>query len=343
MATSFLLLLAPLLRGEALQSHTLLLQCTASFQVLDLNYLCSRSLAPLTQPGWGWESIHAVSPPSRYRKHVLPFSPLHSFYSILRALHPLWGRGGTGLITLGCFFLQINQTPLITQMIEIQLFGEWYTVLINLNLHCMSRELMFLFLIAGNLAGGSDWINRSRFSRSACENCGVAVACRVLHTQRGRCLQPAGEVTLLAGLWSAATGDTIRVDRGDRLHSRVIYYSSVKSRHTKWPQWLSKWPLAYRCGGLGCMLNWSDSRAGWGGFRPLPSQENSQNAQRQKAALISLYVVSSQTLFFFCLRVQRRPSSCDHISQTIIHHVLCLLSWIFPPCVSSLLFPARHQ
>ena len=78
----------------------------------------------------------------------------------------------TGLLTSWFFFFQqINQMPLITQMIEIQLFAEWYTVLINLNLHCMSLELMFLFLIQLNLAGGSDWINRSRFPYSGSVNC----------------------------------------------------------------------------------------------------------------------------------------------------------------------------
>lgn len=54
------------------------------------------------------------------------------------------------------FFQQVNQAPHITQMSDIQLFAEWYTVLINMNLHGMSLELIFLFLIRGNQAGGSD-------------------------------------------------------------------------------------------------------------------------------------------------------------------------------------------
>ena len=95
---------------------------------------------------------------------------LPSIYSSLKAQHLPGKREGKNRSShffiyffFFFFFQQINQMPLITQMIEIQLFAEWYTVLINLNLHCMSLELMFLFLIRRNLAGGSDWINRSRF------------------------------------------------------------------------------------------------------------------------------------------------------------------------------------
>ncbi len=78
---------------------------------------------------------------------------------------------------LDFFFQWINQMPRITQMIEIQLFAKWYTVLINLNLHCMRLELIFLFLILGNLACGADWINHSSFPFSGCVNlCSVTVA-----------------------------------------------------------------------------------------------------------------------------------------------------------------------
>ena len=43
--------------------------------------------------------------------------------------------------------------PLITQMIEIQLFPELCKVIINLNLHCMRMELLLLFLIETKSVG----------------------------------------------------------------------------------------------------------------------------------------------------------------------------------------------
>lgn len=43
----------PLRQERALESCTHLFHCTVSFSLLDINYLCSRSPALLTQPGWG--------------------------------------------------------------------------------------------------------------------------------------------------------------------------------------------------------------------------------------------------------------------------------------------------
>lgn len=121
----------------------------------------------------------AISRPSLYPKHVVGFLPTSQAFIHFWEHSIYWERkkGKTVRITFGCFFQQINQTPLITQMIAIQLFAEWYTVLINFNLHCMSLEFKFLFLIRGNLAGGSDLINGSRFLYSGCVNlCGMTVA-----------------------------------------------------------------------------------------------------------------------------------------------------------------------
>ena len=166
-ASFHLLLLTFLHYQEALESHTLLLHCTVSLEDLDINYLCSCSLALLTQPGMGWKSFHShISLISISKTCAWAPSCFQAFIQVWKHnIYPEREKEKTGLLTSSFlfFFQQINQMPLITQMIEIQLFAEWYTVLINLNLHCMSLELMFLFLIRRNLAGGSDWINRSRF------------------------------------------------------------------------------------------------------------------------------------------------------------------------------------
>lgn len=71
-------------------------------------------------------------------------------------------------------------------------------------------------------------------------------------------------------VWSAATRDAIRVDRGDRLHSRVIYYSSVKKRHTNGRGDKHNSLRRKAVAESGCRLNRSDSRASQDGFRPLP-------------------------------------------------------------------------
>ena len=176
------------------------------------------------------------------------------------------------------FFRQINQTPLITQMIEIQLFAEWYTVLINLNLHCMSLELIFLFLIQGNLAGGSDWINRSRFSYSDSLRLYKLLWC---DSGPGSSVPSGGAVFSQLARSSSWQGCDLRPPEtqlewtGETDYTAGWYITALSKWDTQ--NGLSDtqngpWHIAVV--NLGCLLNWSDSYAGQDGFRPLPSQEN---------------------------------------------------------------------
>lgn len=184
-----------------LESRPLLLHWRVSLQVVDI----------LTQPACDKKPSKAISCLSLHKRRAqVPFH-LTGIYSILRKLLLTKKEEKKTHHFVMFLFQQINQMPLITQMTEIKLFAEWYTVLINYNLHRMSLELIFLLLIYWNLAGGSDWINSSCFSFSAMWQWSW-----VLHTQQGHCLQPASKGKLL-DLRSEPTKDTYKGGIKDRL------------------------------------------------------------------------------------------------------------------------------
>lgn len=136
--------------------HSLLPTPLSLYRALQVVYiiyhLCSHYFAVLTV----LKSVHShIFILSLYPKHMLGFLPVHftGINTILTIPHLLFPC---------CFFFQqINQTPHYTDN---------YIVLINLNLHWMSLEWKFLFLIQGNLESGADWINHSRFPYSGYVN-----------------------------------------------------------------------------------------------------------------------------------------------------------------------------